>query len=147
MSDVAVKAQRPAARILLLDRDDRVLLFRFTADDRPPFWCTPGGAVDPGEDYEAAARRELLEETGIDADCGVEIARRRIEFVTLEGVPVEADERYFLVRADAVDIASHGHTELERRVMRSWRWFDRAEIPTWPEKIWPEDLIELLELT
>lgn len=145
MSEASVKAQRPAARILLLDRDDRILLFRFDPDDRPPFWCTPGGAVDPGEDYAAAARRELFEETGIEADSGAEVARRLIEFVTLEGVPVEADERYFLVRTDAAEIASHGHTELERRVMRSWRWFDRSEIAGWPEKIWPEDLIEMLE--
>ncbi len=137
MSTAPAKAQRPAARILLLDRDDRILLFRFDPDDRPPFWCTPGGAVDPGEDYAAAARRELFEETGIEADSGAEVARRLIEFVTLEGVPVEADERYFRVRTDAAEIASHGHTELERRVMRSWRWFDRSEIADWPEKIWP----------
>ena len=139
------KAQRPAARILLLDPQDRVLLFRFTADDRPPFWCTPGGALDPGEDYAAGARRELYEETGIEAEAGEEVARRLIEFVTLEGVPVEADERYFLIRTDSAEIASHGHTELELRVMQSWRWFRRDEIAGWPEKIWPEDLAQMLE--
>ena len=61
---------RPASRILLTDPAGRVLLFRFTPDDRPPFWCTPGGALDPGESYEQAARRELREETGLDLDCG-----------------------------------------------------------------------------
>ena len=50
-------AERPAARILLMDPAGRVLLFRFDAADRPPFWATPGGAVDPGESYEEAARR------------------------------------------------------------------------------------------
>ena len=49
------RAERPAARIILLDPAGRVLLFRFDPSDRPPFWCTPGGALDPGEDYVSAS--------------------------------------------------------------------------------------------
>ncbi|UYY77053.1 NUDIX hydrolase [Sphingomonas sp. R1] len=136
---------RPAARILLLDKDSRVLLFRFDPSDRPPFWCTPGGAVDPGEGYADAARRELWEETGIRADTGPEVAQRIVEFVTIEGVPVWADERYFLVRTDAEAIDTAGHTALEQRVMRGWRWFTRDEIPGHAEPIFPEDLVEMLD--
>ena len=75
---------RPAARILLVDGESRVLLFRFTPDDRPPFWVTPGGAVDPGETYSQTARRELAEEVGLDRDCGPEVARREVEFLKIE---------------------------------------------------------------
>ena len=139
-----IRAQRPAARILLLDTEGRVLLFRFTAADRPPFWATPGGAVDPGESYEAAARRELREETGLDADAGTEVLRRIVEFVTLEDVAVVADERYFLIRTDATDIDTAAHTELERRVMQSHRWFARDELANWAETIFPENLAEML---
>src|SRR5688572_18606845 len=106
-------AERPAARILLLDDRGRVLLFRFDAGDRPPFWATPGGAIDPGESFETAARRELREETGLDLDCGGEVHGRVVEFVTLEDVPVIADERYFLVRVGACLIDTANHTELE----------------------------------
>lgn len=142
------RVPRPAARIILLDPAGRALLFRFDPADRPPFWCTPGGALDPGETYEAAARRELLEETGIDADPGPEIDRKLAEFITIGGVPVTADERYFRVQLpagfapDAIDTG--GHTELERQVMRSWRWFERKELETWEEAIFPEDLAALL---
>ncbi|WEJ99430.1 MAG: NUDIX domain-containing protein [Candidatus Sphingomonas phytovorans] len=137
-------AERPAARILLMDPVGRVLLFRFDAADRPPFWATPGGAVDPGESYEEAARRELIEETGIHADPGPELFRRVVEFVTLEGVPVLADERYFLIRTDADGIDTSRHTELERRVMQHWQWFDRDAIAAHHELIYPEDLAEIL---
>lgn len=142
---MTARRERPAARLLLLDPDDRLLLFRFTAPDRPPFWCTAGGACDPGESHAAAARRELIEETGFDLDPGPEVARRRADFVSLEGVPVTADERYFLVRAPSADIATHGHTELERRVMQRWHWFTRDELANWPETIFPEDIIAMLD--
>ena len=142
MSDARV--ERPAARILLVDPAGRVLLFRFDAPDRSPFWATPGGALDPGEGFEAGARRELREETGLDLDCGAEIAQRLVEFVSLEGVPVAADERYFLVRTESGAIATDRHTELERRVMRDWRWFTPAELATHDEPIFPGNLLGML---
>ena len=142
-----VRVERPSARVLLLDGEDRVLLFRFDAPGRQPFWATPGGALDPGETFAAGARRELLEETGLDLACGPEVARRLAEFVSLEGVPVTADERYFLVRTETGEIATTGHTDLERRVMRDWRWFTRAEIAGHDEAIFPDDLLDMLELT
>lgn len=139
-----MRAKRPAARILLVDGDGRVLLFRFDPDDRPPFWCTPGGALDPGESYAEAARRELLEETGIDADPGPEVARRQVAFTTIEGVPVDADERYFLVRVQEAAIDTARHTALEQRVMTRWRWFTRQELAAHDEPHFPEDLADIL---
>ena len=139
------RVERPAARILLLDPAGRILLFRFDAGDRPPFWATPGGALDPGEEFAAGARRELLEENGLELDCGPEVARRLVEFVTLEDVPVVADERYFMVRTQAAEIATAGHTALERRVMREWRWFTPSELAAHDEAIFPENLAAMLE--
>ncbi len=142
------RTARPAARILLVDRDGRALLFRFVpGDDRAPFWCTPGGALDPGEGYAAAARRELFEETGISADPGPEVAQRTVDFLTIERVEVTADERWFRVDVDPCDLDTTRHTELERRVMTQWRWFARDEIAGWPEPIYPDDLLSLLEAT
>jgi 8-oxo-dGTP diphosphatase len=137
---------RPAARLLVIDPDGRLLLFRFDPPDRPPFWCTAGGALDPGEGYAEAARRELIEETGLALDPGSEIAQRTVDFVTIEGDPVHADERYFLIRAPAgAEVSAAGHTELERRVMTRWRWFSREELADWPETIYPEDVIQMLD--
>ncbi|MFM9829577.1 MAG: NUDIX hydrolase [Sphingomonas sp.] len=138
------RALRPAARILLLDGGGRVLLFRFNPDDRPPFWCTPGGAVDPGESYEDAARRELIEECGIACDPGPEIAQRHVEFTTIEGVEVVADERYFMVRTDQTAIDTGGHTALEQRVMTQWQWFSPDDLAVHNEPYFPEDLIDMV---
>lgn len=142
-----MRQPRPAARILLVDGAGGALLFRFTAPDRPPFWCTPGGALDPDETYAQAARRELMEEVGIDRDPGPEVAQRTVEFLTIEGVEVTADERWFRVDVAEATVDTAGHTELERRVMTQHRWFARADLAGWPERIYPDDLALMLEAT
>jgi 8-oxo-dGTP diphosphatase len=65
------RASRPvvAVGVLLLD-GDRVLLIRRA---RPPAvgkWSVPGGKVELGESLEAAALRELAEETGLSCTLG-----------------------------------------------------------------------------
>jgi 8-oxo-dGTP pyrophosphatase MutT (NUDIX family) len=52
------------AGALVFDADGRLLLHR--RDDNG-LWSTSGGAVEPGESLEETARRELREETGLEA--------------------------------------------------------------------------------
>lgn len=54
-----------AARVT--DPDGRIALVKNRWSDG---WLLPGGAVEPGEDPRAAARREVREETGLDATVG-----------------------------------------------------------------------------
>lgn len=51
-------------RAIVCDEKQRVLLIRHTYADG---WHLPGGGVDHGESAHAAARRELAEEGGVDA--------------------------------------------------------------------------------
>jgi 8-oxo-dGTP diphosphatase len=64
--------RRPSSRLLVVDAQNRVLLFKFNhtrgALSGQQFWATPGGGLDPGETYEQAACRELFEETGLTVD-------------------------------------------------------------------------------
>ncbi|WP_433064467.1 NUDIX domain-containing protein [Dactylosporangium sp. CS-033363] len=59
---------RQSARAILLDDRSRLLLIRRTRTDRPVYWSTPGGTVEPADaDLESTMRRELLEELGATA--------------------------------------------------------------------------------
>lgn len=135
---------RRAARIIVLDGETRALMFRFDVSGRPPFWVTAGGECDPGESFEDAARRELFEETGITADPGSEIARMTPEFVTVEGEPVQADERFFLVRVADTAVSTAGHTALEQQVMTQHRWFTLDELENWHEAVFPVELAAMI---
>lgn len=141
---MTAKRIRRAARLIVIDPAERVLMFRFDVAGRPPFWVTAGGECEPGESFEEAARRELLEETGISADPGKQIARTTPEFITVEGEPVQADERYFLVRVSAPSISTEGHTALEQQVMTRHRWFTLDELDNWHEALFPENLAALI---
>ncbi len=56
--------------------DGQVLVVRRAASDSlPGVWEIPGGAVEPGESFAYAARRELKEETGIQAGRPIELLR------------------------------------------------------------------------
>lgn len=144
MSEDVPRRTRRTARILLLGPDDRLLLFRYIAAGFDPFWIMAGGECDPGEDYPAAARRELFEETGIDAQPLPLGVTRQADYV-YDGEPVRAIEHFFVHRAAAAAIDTSGHTELERQAMQEHRWFTRVEIETWPETIYPQDLRELID--
>ena len=136
---------RRAARIIVLDPEGRALMFRYDVPGRPPFWVTAGGECEPGESFDDAARRELLEETGIIADPGREIARLTPEFITVEGEEVQADERYYLIRVSKAAIDTSRHTALEQRLMTQHRWFTRAELADWPEAVFPANILEMIE--
>jgi 8-oxo-dGTP pyrophosphatase MutT (NUDIX family) len=57
-----------SVRVVLADRDGRLLLLQRAADDdiHPGLWEFPGGGIDPGETAAQAAARELSEEVGLD---------------------------------------------------------------------------------
>lgn len=137
------RRNRLAARVLVLDAEDRLLLFHFTPGDRKPYWATAGGEVDPGEDFDTAARRELLEETGFVAPVHGPFAYLETDFTTFAGEPVHAVEQYFVVRVAGGPINDDGHTDGERSYMISHRWWAMDEWLAAGERVYPPDLAEL----
>ncbi len=141
--------ERPASRLLVLDARRRVLLFRFENKRGPlagkVFWATPGGEVEQGETYAQAACREMFEETGLRIDsAGPEIGRRIATFELSTGETIRADERFFAVHIDTLQVSTERWTELERDVMTEHRWWSQQELARATEQIWPEDLAQML---
>ena len=140
--------QRRAARIILVDESGLALLFRGGDPARPEagtWWFPPGGAIEPGESAADSARRELREETGLDAqDVGRIVLQRQIAF-EFERVHYCQEEAYFLVRCAHFDISDSGWTEGERRVVQEHRWWSVDELRATTDTVYPEGLEALLE--
>ena len=136
MTDPDGLPYRPCAGIMLVDRSGRVFVGQ-RIDATLEAWQMPQGGIDPGEDAETAAIRELGEETGIAPDH-VELVAAAPDDLTYDLPPELVGkvwkgkyrgqvQRWFLFRflgQDADIRIDTAHPEF-----RAWRWVEPRELP------------------
>ena len=138
---------RLTSRVLLFDRDDRILLFLTKAPDTSGIarWLTPGGGVDPGESHADAAMRELFEETGL---TGVDLG----EPVWAHDFTVEWDAadhdtghaEFYTAVVDQFEPSNSNWTEDEHVDVLEHRWWTLAELLVTKDPYEPKELINLV---
>ena len=136
---------RQAARAVVLDPDDRILLVRFQFPEGL-FWATPGGGLDEGETHEAAVLRELAEEIGLEhVELGPWIWTREHIFPFLDGRWDGQAERFALVRTHRFEPAPRFTPEqLAAEHVTGLRWWTAAELAASEDRFAPSRLPELV---
>jgi double-stranded uracil-DNA glycosylase len=132
---------REAVRALLVDADDRVLLVRYrNPETKATWWGTPGGGIEEGEQHEAALRRELREELGLEEfELGPLLSEHRRVFPWARRL-VDQHSSVYVVRvethepAPTIDLAPEGVVEA--------RWWSLAELASTGERLAPTTLLD-----
>jgi putative (di)nucleoside polyphosphate hydrolase len=134
-AQIARLPYRPCVGVMLVNSDGRVFVGQ-RHDNPGDAWQMPQGGIDKGETVDAAAFRELWEETGVTADLAV-IAARTAEPLAYD-LPVELVPRFwggkyrgqsqtwvlmrFLGTDDHINIDGH-HPEFS-----AWKWVGPDEL-------------------
>lgn len=131
-------AYRPCAGFMLLNAERRVFVGQRIDSRFNGAWQMPQGGIDPGEDHEQAALRELHEETGIGPSL-VEVVGQLREPVRYDlpdellgrlwGGKYRGQEQFwflgrFLGLDQDIDLEAHQPPEFS-----AWQWADPEHLP------------------
>ena len=127
---------RPAAGVMLLNRDGKVWVGQ-RLDSTLEAWQMPQGGLDPGEEAEDGALRELEEETGIPRDKVEIVARAPGQLLydlpddligkVWKGKWRGQRQTWFLMRFTGED--ADVNLQTPEPEFRAWKWAEPQELP------------------
>ncbi|MGE0774321.1 MAG: RNA pyrophosphohydrolase [Sphingomonadaceae bacterium] len=136
MKDPTLLPYRPAAAIMLLNRENKVWVGQ-RLDTTLEAWQMPQGGLDEDEEPRDGALRELHEETGITPDLVEIIAQSKNEL--LYDLPEDLigklwkgryrGQRQYWFLARFLGNDADVNLVTEEPEFRAWRWVDAAELP------------------
>jgi len=132
--DFSTLPYRPCVGVILLNASGQV--FVGERIDTPGAWQMPQGGIDPGEDPQEAALRELWEETGVPADL-VEVVSHSSDWLTYDlpdhllgkvwkGKYRGQKQLWFLLRLKGDETAIN--IETDHPEFSQWKWSNAAEL-------------------
>jgi 8-oxo-dGTP diphosphatase len=131
---------------MVFDPMGRVLLIRCSVVRRDGkefvFWLTPGGEIELGEEPVAAARREVLEELGLELDVRGPVYMEQNQFEHL-GEMRENTDFVFVARCASESPRMQGVTADEIALMQEIRWWTAGQVEAAlarGENVFPRDL-------
>jgi len=138
---------RPAARVICLDAACRVLLLRWHDPvDGVWLWEPPGGGIEPGETPLAAARRELVEETGLDPGAVLDRSVTVERDVRWKGTRYVGPEDFFVAyfAEDRPSLTRTGLLPDEQVDLHSHAWVSWSGLASLPDRVEPPHLLTVL---
>ncbi|GAB3749240.1 NUDIX hydrolase [Microlunatus parietis] len=140
---------RRSARVVLVDPGGAVLLVRSRFRSEIPgselAWFVPGGGLEAGETPEAAAVREIREETGIEL-TGIPLVP--LAYAEGDGTLGELSgpmrDDFFLAEVPRTEVSTTALEAYEREALDRYRWWPLAELRRTTEPVVPSGLPQLL---
>ena len=135
---------RSRASVIVLDERKRVLLLhvRDPAAPEREFLLLPGGEIEDGEPAEAAAARELYEETGIVASSLRSAGPRQLEHFSFGGRRYRQTNMLFLLSVESEDVPAAAPAADPHSVGPVWLTHDELLDPPLPVE--PRALVDVL---
>jgi 8-oxo-dGTP pyrophosphatase MutT (NUDIX family) len=131
--------KRQASRLIVIDQEGRILLFRHAFKTGKTFWAPPGGGLEPGETFEQAALREAHEELGTQQLTIEYLWENTTDFVYIDQ-PVQQQERFFRATCDLANLLSNVEETHRLEGIVEVKWWTLADLELTEDVVFPAGL-------